>query len=86
MNPADLPPLRAQPAPLAGSPPPASPPPLATSRHEASSLVEVEREHIARVLREAGWVIEGAVGAAARLGLRPSTLRSRMAKLQIRRP
>ena len=52
----------------------------------AASLREVERLHIAQVLRETGWTIEGAAGAAARLGLRPSTLRSRMAKLGVRRP
>ena len=50
------------------------------------SLVDVEREHIARVLAESDWVIEGEGGAAAFLGIRPSTLRSRMVKLGIRRP
>ncbi len=49
------------------------------------TLLEVERGHIARVLEESGWVIEGKQGAAARLGLRPSTLRSRMQKLGIKR-
>ena len=54
--------------------------------HPPRSLVDVEREHIARVLDESDWVIEGAGGAAALLGVRPSTLRSRMEKLGIRRP
>ncbi|MGZ6131822.1 MAG: AAA family ATPase, partial [Myxococcaceae bacterium] len=34
----------------------------------------------------AGWKLEGSSGAAALLGLKPSTLRSRMQKLDIRRP
>jgi transcriptional regulator with GAF, ATPase, and Fis domain len=36
-------------------------------------------------LRDTGWRIEGAQGAAQRLGLHPNTLRSRMKKLGIRR-
>jgi hypothetical protein len=38
------------------------------------------------VLEECRWVVEGPGQAADRLGLRPSTLRSRMQKLRIRRP
>jgi transcriptional regulator with GAF, ATPase, and Fis domain len=50
-------------------------------------LEEVERAHIVRVLRQTAGVIQGPAGAAALLGLRPSTLRSRMARLGIpRRP
>jgi len=52
----------------------------------ARSLEEVERRHILEVLESAGWKLEGADGAAALLGLKPSTLRSRMQKLDIRRP
>jgi formate hydrogenlyase transcriptional activator len=48
-------------------------------------LVDVERAHILRVLYSTGWRIEGPRGAAAVLGLKPSTLRSRMRKLGIRR-
>ena len=48
-------------------------------------LVDVERAHILRVLHASGWRIEGPRGAATALGLRPSTLRSRMRKLGIRR-
>jgi transcriptional regulator with GAF, ATPase, and Fis domain len=48
-------------------------------------LETVERWHIVRVLERAGWVIEGKNGAATVLGLAPSTLRSRMAQLGIRR-
>jgi DNA-binding NtrC family response regulator len=49
------------------------------------SLVEVEREHILRTLADTHWRIEGNNGAAARLGLNPSTLRGRLRKLGIRR-
>jgi formate hydrogenlyase transcriptional activator len=53
---------------------------------ETATLIEVERRHITRVLGGARWRIEGAGGAAQVLGLRPSTLRSRMLKLGISRP
>ena len=53
---------------------------------ESASLVEVERRHIIQVLSAAGWRIEGPGGAAETLNLRPSSLRSRMLKLKIRRP
>ena len=46
-------------------------------------LDAVEREHIYRVLESTGWRIEGPAGAAALLGLNPSTLRSRMKKLHV---
>jgi PAS domain S-box-containing protein len=49
-------------------------------------LEDVERSHLEQVLRESGWVVEGEDGAAARLGLNPSTLRSRMKRLGIARP
>jgi transcriptional regulator with GAF, ATPase, and Fis domain len=47
--------------------------------------VEVEREHILRVLEETRWRIRGERGAAAMLGLKPTTLHSRMKKLGISR-
>lgn len=53
---------------------------------ETKGLIEVEREHIMRTLREAGWRIEGDKGAAQILGMNPSTLRGRMKKLGITRP
>ncbi|MDH4085228.1 MAG: sigma 54-interacting transcriptional regulator [Nitrospira sp.] len=52
----------------------------------ADSLEEVERGHILRILQNVDWVIEGKQGAAARLGLHPNTLRSRMQKLGIKKP
>ncbi|WP_022947367.1 sigma 54-interacting transcriptional regulator [Methylohalobius crimeensis] len=51
-----------------------------------ASLAEMERDHIVRVLDATGWRIRGEAGAAAILGLKPSTLDSRMVKLGIRRP
>lgn len=52
----------------------------------SSSLVEVERQHIVRVLASRHWRIYGPQGAAAQLGMNPSTLRSRMKKLGVIRP
>ena len=52
----------------------------------ARTLADVERRHIRRILEETGWRIDGPKGAAVILGLHPNTLRSRMAKLAIRRP
>jgi len=48
-----------------------------------TSLDSVTKEHILSVLGQTRWVIEGPNGAAQRLNLRPSTLRSRMQKLGI---
>jgi DNA-binding NtrC family response regulator len=50
------------------------------------TLEETERNQILAILSEARWRIEGKDGAAAILGLHPSTLRARMHKLGIVRP
>ena len=50
------------------------------------TLEEVERNQIHKILSETRWRIEGKDGAAAILGLHPSTLRARMHKLGILRP
>lgn len=50
------------------------------------TLKESEREQILRVLQETGWRIRGAGGAAEVLGIKPTTLEARMAKLGINRP
>jgi PAS domain S-box-containing protein len=50
------------------------------------SLEAMERDYILKVLERTRWVIEGEQGAAAILDLNPSTLRSRMQKLNIRKP
>ena len=50
------------------------------------TLEETERNQILKILSETRWHIEGKDGAAAILGLHPSTLRARMHKLGIIRP
>jgi formate hydrogenlyase transcriptional activator len=49
------------------------------------TLQAAEREHILRALREAKGMVGGAQGAAARLGLKRTTLNSKMKKLRIER-
>lgn len=49
------------------------------------TLETAEREHILRILRESGGVISGPRGAATRLGLKRTTLQSKMQKLHISR-
>jgi formate hydrogenlyase transcriptional activator len=51
-----------------------------------STLEEAEREHILRVLGETNWIIGGSAGAASRLGMKRTTLQSKMRKLGIARP
>ncbi len=58
----------------------------ATTPPVSRALKSIEREHIESVLRQCDWVIEGEKGAANILSLNPSTLRSRMQKLGIKRP
>jgi formate hydrogenlyase transcriptional activator len=60
-----------------------SSPDISTS---SRTLEEVECEHILQVLQETNWVVGGPQGAAARLGLRRTTLLYRMEKFGIRRP
>jgi len=49
----------------------------------STSLKEVERIHILKVIKDCGWRIKGKDNAAERLGVNPSTLRDRMKKLGI---
>ena len=49
-------------------------------------LIDVEREHIRGVLESTGWRIRGAGGAADKLGLKPTTLETRLQKLGLKRP
>ena len=63
-------------APQDGGP---QPQPLAT-------LEEAQREHILRALAASNWVIAGAGGAAAKLGMKRTSLQYRMQKLGIVRP
>jgi transcriptional regulator with GAF, ATPase, and Fis domain len=50
------------------------------------TLLDVEKAYIRSVLESTGWRIRGLRGAANRLGLQPTTLESRMAKLGLTRP
>ncbi|HJQ71759.1 MAG TPA: sigma 54-interacting transcriptional regulator [Blastocatellia bacterium] len=79
--------------PLAEIKPSASvPPPQPSAAQHApaehvhsSKLEDAEREHILRILTETNWVVGGPTGAAARLGMKRTTLQSRMRKLNITR-
>ena len=57
----------------------------ATPLPTSATLEDLERAHIQSMLTQTGWRIEGERGAAALLGLNPSTLRGRIRKLGIRR-
>ena len=50
------------------------------------TLEAAERTHILAILKETRWVLGGARGAAARLGMNRSTLQFRLKKLGIVRP
>jgi formate hydrogenlyase transcriptional activator len=50
-----------------------------------ATLEDMERNHIAAVLQQTSWVVDGPRGAARILGLHPNTLRSRLKKLGIQR-
>jgi formate hydrogenlyase transcriptional activator len=67
-------------------------PPLASLRAavetdslEAITLEQAERDHIRKILEQTRWVVAGPNGAAARLGIKRSTLYFRMQKLGISR-
>jgi len=55
-------------------------------RHDDRTLAAADRRHIIAALDETNWVIAGPNGAAARLGVKRSTLQFRMRKLGIVRP
>ena len=48
-----------------------------------ATLADADREHILNTLRETSWVIGGPKGAAARLGMKRSTLQWKMKRLGI---
>ncbi|MFW6169484.1 MAG: sigma 54-interacting transcriptional regulator [Planctomycetota bacterium] len=56
-----------------------------SSTAKPMTLAEVEKQHILEVLNKTGWRIRGKNGAAGILGLKPTTLESRMAKRGIER-
>ena len=64
-------------------PPPESPSPV--PQPSSPKLADVEREHILAVLKSSAWRIRGSGGAANRLGMKPTTLETRMAKLGLKR-
>jgi formate hydrogenlyase transcriptional activator len=50
-----------------------------------TTMEDAEREHIRKILEQTRWVVAGPNGAAARLGIKRSTLYFRMQKLGISR-
>jgi formate hydrogenlyase transcriptional activator len=58
---------------------------VAHSNGNLGTLEDLERRHILETLQATDWVVSGPKGAAARLGLKRSTLQVRMEKLGIRR-
>jgi len=57
--------------------------PVRTQRSELITLEEVDREHVLRALQATNWVLGGPHGAAARLGMKRTTLYYRIRKLNI---
>jgi formate hydrogenlyase transcriptional activator len=53
---------------------------------DSETLLATDRRHILAALQASGWVLSGPGGAAARLGMKRSTLQFRMRKLGIERP
>lgn len=51
-----------------------------------STLEQIERQHIIKVMESCHWKINGDNGAAEKLDMHPNTLRSKMKKLGISRP
>jgi formate hydrogenlyase transcriptional activator len=64
----------------------AAPAPAPPSADGDGTLEAAERAHILRALKETDWVLGGASGAAARLGMKRTTLQSKIKKLGISRP
>src|SRR5450755_2561655 len=58
--------------------------PTAPAKRLRSAIEETERQQILAALEESSWIVAGPEGAAARLGVKRSTLQSRMKKLGIR--
>ncbi len=57
-----------------------------SGNEKALTLEEMERQHITDILQQTNWRVSGEKGAAAILGLKPTTLEARMKKLGISRP
>jgi len=54
-----------------------------SSQTHLSTLEQMEREHVLRALKASNWVTGGAKGAAAKLGMKRTTLAYRIHKLRI---
>ena len=61
-------------------------PVVASAPNRPVKLVDLEKDHIRNVLESTGWRIRGSGGAAERLGLKATTLETRMARLGLKRP
>ena len=55
-----------------------------SSQNMRAVLDDAERQQIVAALEQANWIVAGPNGAATRLGIKRSTLQSRMQKLGIR--
>jgi transcriptional regulator with GAF, ATPase, and Fis domain len=62
------------------------PEPVGGMAADDATLEDFEREHILRALNECNWVIAGTSGAAAKLGMKRTSLQYKMQKLGIIRP
>jgi formate hydrogenlyase transcriptional activator len=60
--------------------------PSHTKNSGTTTLEQAEREHILKALHKMNWTIGGPAGAAAKLGMKRTTLQSKMQKLGISRP
>ena len=81
--------VAAAPTPDDGARPVAAAPTLPNERFELPplrSFAQIQREGILHALERTDWRVSGPRGAAAALGLKPTTLESKMKKLGIRRP
>jgi len=67
------------------SQPAAASSPALRPSHNGGTLEDVERETILSALQDSRWVLGGKDGAAARLGMKRTTLQSKIARLGIRR-
>jgi formate hydrogenlyase transcriptional activator len=56
---------------------------VCSSQTQLSTLEEMERQHVIRALKESNWVTGGPKGAAAKLGMKRTTLAYRIRKLGI---
>jgi formate hydrogenlyase transcriptional activator len=61
-------------------------PPRAQNGDGAATLEDIERAHIVSILEESNWMLSGPRGAAAKLGMKRTTLQSLMKRLGIAKP